>query len=451
MIKPKKILIIGGNAAGPAAAAKAVRVNPKAEVIMFEAGKFISTGTCEIPYVLSGEIDNIDDIVYYNSDSFRNDKGVKVYTGHFVESINKKERKLVVRNLQDNSTKEFDYDSLILATGSRAKIHPILGSNFRNVSSLKSVSDLKKIKDYFQFNNVKSIAIIGSGYIGLETADALNNLGIKVTIFEKNNLPFPSTEIEIQHLLRKLLEKKNIEFYGNAENLKINSNDDKITSITFESRILEFDYVINTIGIEPNNNLAIQANLSLGKSGGLKVDRRLRTSDSNIFAAGDNIEVINAVTRKPDYFPIATIAHQFGHIAGENAAGGNIFSEPVVKNLAVKLFEKYYVQVGLTSVEAEKNKFNFDSVEEVAPNLVKVMPESEMTFGKILFEKNSKKIIGASFLGGKEVSGYGDLISNLIYTNQDAKILAKLNFNYTPPLSPFVNLLSILGRKIERK
>lgn len=449
MIKPKKIIIVGGNAAGPAAAAKAKRINQEAEVVLFEAGEFISTGTCEIPYVLSGEIDDYKKIIFFTPEKFLEKKGVKVVINHRVEEILRKEKIIKVRDLKKDKVSELGYDKLVLATGSIAKDIEQFSSILKNVYHLKNVSDLIRIEKLVKEKSLKNVVIAGSGYIGLEAADAFHNLGINVTILERHKYPLPSAEPEVQYLVKELLKQKEISFYGSAEKLKVIASDGILKSINLDSRLLEFDIVLVAAGFLPNAELAKKCGLEIGKTGAIKVDSRLRTSCQDIYAAGDNIEVINAVTNRPDYIPLATIAHQYGHIAGENAAGGNKKAEPVVKNLAVKILDKFFVTVGLSSEEAKKENFLFEEVHEVASNLIEVMPSSQKVFGKIIYEKESKKILGASFFGGKEVSGFGDLISALIRTKQTVNVLASLNYNYTPPLSPFVNLLSVLGRKIK--
>ncbi len=450
MITPRRIIVVGGNAAGPAAAAKAKRTNPNAEVILFEAGDFISTGTCEMPYVLSGQIRDVNDIVFFNAGSFKKEKGVDVYLKHKVEGINRRDKTILVRNFSGEKLNEIRYDKLILTTGSKAKQIPGLRADAKNVFTLKSVNDLILLTDYIRTAGVKKAAVIGSGYIGLEIVDALKNLMIEVSLFEKEQLPLPSSEAEIGLLIKELLRNNEIDFWNNAGSLKVNysENNDYVMSLEVEGRILEFDLYIIAAGFIPNTELAEGANLETGKDKAIKIDNKLKTSDANIYAAGDNVEVINAVTRRPDYIPLATVAYQYGHAAGENAAGGNAFAEPVIKNLSVKILGKYFISTGLSSAEADRHGFVYNTVSEVVPSLVKVMPESSNVFGKIIFEKDSKKIIGASFFGGKEVSGYGDLISMLIKTKQPADILSKINYNYTPPLSPFVNLLYVLGKKI---
>lgn len=449
MIKPGKIIIVGGNAAGPAAAAKAKRFNPEAEVILFEASNFISTGTCEIPYVLSGEIDDYKKIIFFSAEKFFDEKGVKVFVNHKVKSIDRKGNKVVVRDLKRNQIFEFSYAKLVLATGSVAKIPEQFPASLKNVYTLKNVQDLINILELVKEKKLNKVVIVGSGYIGLEAAEAFNKLGISVTIMEKGRFPHPSAEPEIQHLIYELLKQRDISFYGKADKFKTMTSEDYLKNINLDSRLLEFDIVLVTTGFIANVELAEGCGLEVGTKGGIKVDSRLRTSCQDIYAAGDCIEIVNAVTNRSDYIPLATIAHDFGHIAGENAAGGNKRTGVVVKNLSVRIFDKYLVSVGLSTEEAFNEKYIFDSVQEVVPNLIEVMPESEKVFGKIIYEKDSKRILGASFFGGKEVSGYGDLISTLIKTRQSADVLASINYNYTPPLSPMVNLLSVLGRKIK--
>ena len=444
----QKIIIVGGNAAGPAAAAKAKRVNPQAEVVMFEAGKFISTGTCEMPYVISGEIDDHSKIVYFDEESFYLKKGVKVHTEHLVESIDRRRKFIVVKNTKNEEYGKFEYDKLILTTGSKAKSVPGLPDSLDNVFNLKQVSDLVKIKAYLNGNQVENVLVVGSGYIGLETAEAFSELGKNVSVLEIADLPLPAAEPEIQHLVNTLLEKKGVRFLGNASSAEFVTIGNRFKNLKYNGRFIDFDLAVVAIGVKPNIDLAVSANLEIGSLGGLKVDSKLKTSDPNIFAAGDNIEVINRITNRPDYFPIATIAHSHGHIAGANAAGDNLFAKPVIKNMAVKIFGNAFASVGLTLREAKEISIYASEVHAVVNNLVKVMPESKKVFGKIVFDKQTRKIYGGSFFGGKETIGYADFISALIFTKTEADVLTEINYNYTPPFSPFINLLSVLGRKI---
>jgi len=451
MISGKRIIVVGGNAAGPAAAAKAKRVNPNAKVTLYEASSFISTGTCEIPYVLSGEINNYEDIVYHSPGTFLNKKGVEVFINHLVESIDRRGKNIAIKDLQTDKTIIQPYDSLILSTGSVARrIHGFY-KELKNVFQIKTIDDLIEIKEYIDLNSVHNVAIIGSGYIGIEASEALINKNLKVLLLEKEKLPLANAETEISKKVLNELENNSVQFTGGIKNIEPFIKEDVVISIKYDDENIQTDLVLLTVGIAPNNTLAKRAKLELGKFGGIKVDKKLRTADRNIFAAGDNIEIVNAITGKQDYLPFATYAHTYGHIAGENAAGGNVNAEPIIKNVSIKIFANYFASVGLGSSEAEISRFKTDTVSAEIPNLVKVMPGSRNVFGKIIYELESGRILGGSFFGGKEVSGYADLIASTIYSKQKIDFLEKVYYNYTPPLSPFINLLSLLGRKANRK
>jgi len=449
MYQPKRIIVIGGNAAGPSAAAKAKRVNPDAEVLLFEAGEFISTGTCELPYLFSGEIKDFNKIIFFTPETFLKEKGVQVFNNHIVKEIDIKCKGISVINKKTNSIVEFEYDKLILTTGSTPNEISDLPFTLENVFSLKSVQDYIKINSYLSSRKVQKILIVGSGYIGLEVADSLNKADYQVSILEKEQLPLPLSDKEVQFLIQDLLTKNSINFLSNDDQTKFIIGQNKLSQLKYNGLYIDFDLAIIAAGIMPNNRLATESGLKIGFHGGLIVDSKLKTSNPNIYAAGDNIEVKNFITRKNDYMPLATHAHSYGHIAGENAAGGNKIAEPVILNSAFQLCGKFISQVGLTLKQAEEFYVNSNSVSAVANNKVKVMPDSNKVFGKIIYDKYSQLILGASFVGSQEVSGYADLISIMIRNKISAMSLAETNFNYTPPLSPFVNLLSILGRKIK--
>ena len=444
-----KIIIVGGNAAGPAAAAKAKRYNPNADVLLFEANEFISTGTCEMPYVLSGEIDDYSKIVFYSPSSFQEQKGVKVLVNHFVQEIDTKTKIIIVKDLDENKIVEYDYDRLILATGSKSKTIPGFDTQLKNIFTLKNINDLIRLNDYIQKKQVKSAVIVGSGFLGLEAAESLVKRNIKVKIIEREASPLPNADKEFSDEILNIFHQNEVEFIGNVKDAEPIVTEEKLLAIRIGEKFIETDLVLISVGFEPDTFLAQSAKLELGKSGAIKVDQYLKTSDRFIYAAGDNVEFINAVTGKADYIPLATHAYESGHIAGENSAGGNVKYSPIVKNISVKIFDKFFASVGLSSQEARRNGFEFQESFAKARNLVDVMPGSDYVFGKILVEKGSERIIGAFFFGGKEISGYADLVSALIKLKAPVSVLLNINYNYTPPLSPFINLLKIIGKNFK--
>jgi len=440
------IVVVGGNAAGAAAAAKAKRVNPANDVLLFEQSNFISTGTCELPYVLSGEIVDIKEIVFFNAVTFEKEKQVQVFVNYKVTEILPRLNKITVFSITEKKSYEIAYDKLILATGSKAKRFPQFSSSIINVASLKNVDDAVKIKSWISASIHKSVVVIGSGFIGLETTEAIRSIGFNVYLIDISDLPLPVADKEIQQKIFSLLDSHGIAFLKTYE-IEFLRKGDKITDIKIGEKVVPIAFVVTAIGFSPNTVLAEKAKLEIGRNGGIKVNSKLQTSHQNIYACGDCIEVKNFQTHSDEYLPLATLAQYQGHIAGENVSGGNLHSLPVVKNISVKVFEKFVSIVGLSESEIIQRGIAYNKVDAEIPNLVNVMKESSTVYGKILFDKSTNSILGASFVGEKEVSGYADLMSTYIQNSIPVTQLALTNYNYTPPLSPFINILSLLGRK----
>jgi NADPH-dependent 2,4-dienoyl-CoA reductase/sulfur reductase-like enzyme len=449
MSNSDSIIVIGGNAAGPAAAAKAKRVNPSAQVTLIEATEFISTGSCELPYVLSGMIDSYEKIVFYNDVTFEHEKGISVLTKHLVESINRREKTITVKNLITNQKFNLSFTKLILATGSVSRKVDNVNYDSENVFSFKSVNDLISIQRYILKNKCKVVTIIGSGYIGLELCEAFTQLGLHIILIEKEKLIFPSAEKEISIITKQILIDKNIDIYTGVTAPDFFYDGNKLKKIKIESRLIETDILVTSTGFSPNVSLALQSKLDIGTTGAIKVNSKLQTNDPNIYAIGDAVETINSINNRPINIQLASAAQKMGHIAGENAANGNVHFRNYVKNISLKIFDNYFASVGLVSHELKDERTLIKTVHSTAMNKVKVMPGSGSVFGMIHFEKYSKRILGASFFGGNEVSGYVDLISSFITLKRPVNELAQINYNYTPALSPLINLLSILGRKSE--
>lgn len=442
----KKIVVIGGNAAGAAAAAKAKRINPACDVFLYEQSPFISIGTCEMPYVLSKEIDSWKKIVFFNEESFRVEKKVEVKTNCKAIEISPREKKIKLLNIREGTSFYDSYDKLIIAVG--AKSRKIFKESFSNLFYFKNIQDLISLLDYLEKNKAKSAAVIGAGYIGLELSEALKKLGLTVYLIEQKKYPLSLAEIETSSLILNDLQKNGVVFFGEVKDLNFIDDGNKIKEIIIEKNIkIQIDIAICSCGFEPNLELAKTANLKIGNSGAIFVDNKMQTSKSDIYAAGDCVEVLEKISKRRIYLPLATLAREQGYVAGANAAGDNLIANPVIRNIAIKFFDKFCGIVGLNSNELNEYGLKYQSVSAVAYQIVPVMPGKRKVFGKILFEKSSRRILGANFYGGSEIAGYCDLISTMINSELTIDSLSEVNFNYTPPLSPFINILSLLAKK----
>ncbi len=439
----KKIVIVGGRAAGPAAAAKARRENPEAAITMIEAGKYISTGTCEIPYLVSGEVGSAEELVFFSPEHFKHRYDVEVLTKTRVTAITTRAR--VVKVERGSAQYEIPYDRLVLATGAKNRIHPQFPPELKNVHYVRNIESAEDLLSRLEPGNGKWL-IVGASYSGIEFSESLVKRGKEVLLLEKDTLPAPGFDPEIRELIKEVLLKNRVEFTGNAPEIKVFTSGDKISKIKLEGRLIEIEGVIVNTGIDPETGLAKQAGLDIGPKGGIKVDNRMRTSDQYIFAAGDCVELKELITGKHVILPQATLARDGGYVAGANAAGGNDFMYPVLRNTAIRVFDKFATKTGKCLETLDDLRIPYRTVTAMADGIINVMPGARKVFGKLIIGTDGK-ILGAGFFGGPEVSGYCDLIALAIKSGIKASDLRHGNYNYTPTLSPFKNIIEALAIK----
>jgi NADPH-dependent 2,4-dienoyl-CoA reductase/sulfur reductase-like enzyme len=446
-----KILIIGGNAAGCAAAARAARVNPNVQVTVFEKSNVISTGTCELPYTLSNEIPDVQKLVFYTPETFAAEKKAVVKVNHEVIRIDRRAKTIRVRDRATKNEEDFPYDALIISTGSTVRREGILrDAQYENLFTLKTVSDAEKILSFLSGKGNISAVVLGGGFVGIEVAEALHNRGADVTIIDTAVEPFAFAGKEISSLILNLLQRKGIAFQGSAADQRFLKEGDSISGVRIGSRTIEAGIVLNCTGFEPSGALATAAKLETGKTGGIRVSNRMTTSDSSIYAAGDCVEYKEFLTAQNIFLPQATLAQKSGYVAGANAAGGNEYFPPVLRNISVRIFSNYFAHIGLTADEMASLSHRLIPFTALHANLVSVMPGSISNFSKIVCDRQSGKILSASFFGGSEVSGFADIIAAYLHLGRHATDLSAIPYNYTPALSHFINPLGILGRKAEQ-
>ncbi|GAB1349357.1 FAD-dependent oxidoreductase [Ignavibacteriales bacterium] len=443
----KNIVIVGSRAAGPAAAAKARRENPDARITIIDSGLYVSTGTCEIPYLISGEVGSSEDLRFFSPEEFSQKYAVELLLETKVISLLPRQRILKVE--KNGAVFELSYHRLILATGAKHKIHPDLPADSTNVFYVRSIEEIENLLNKATING-KKWCVVGASYSGIEFAEVLKKNGNEVLLIEKESLPAPGFITEIRELIKESLLSEGIDFFGNVAEIKVYSEAGYVKKIKFDGRLKEIDFVIVAIGIEPNSAIAKNAGLEMGIRGGIKVDNRMRTSDQYIFAAGDCAEIKEKITGRMVWLPSAKIARDGGHVAGANAAGGNEFFSPVIRNISLRVFNNFATATGLCTTRMDNLRIRFRSVAATSNAIVDVMPGTHKVFGKI-FIADDGKILGAGFFGGAEVSGYCDIIALAIKAGLKISDLKECNFNYTPTLSPFKNLLEMLAYKAVQK
>ncbi len=447
----RRILVIGGLAAGPSAASKAKRTDPNSEVILFEQGEHISYGICEIPYYIAGEVAN-DKLVINTPQQLREKRGVEARTLHCVEEILPTKKKIIVRDLKAGRTTEESFDKLIIATGSRPGTLTVKGSDARNIFSIKSLEEGFRINAYIEAEKPKRAIIIGGGYIGMEMADALRARKLEVTLIHIFSLPMNGLERETRERVRQELESHDVQYIGPAttEGFVVDASQ-RATHVVTNRGTFETDIVIVAIGVKPNTELAAKAGIRLGTSGGILTDQRQQTNFDNIYAAGDCCEVKNLVNNKSMFIPLATIASKQGWVAGENAAGGKATFRGAIRAIAVRVFSLEVARVGLSVEESTASGFDVVTETITAYSKVAMMPCSEKVWITTIADKRSKRLLGVNMWGKEGVVLRANIFAVAIQHKITVEEMQQWDLAYSPPFTPLWDPVLVAANELRKK
>ncbi len=447
----KRILVIGGLAAGPSAASKAKRTHPECDVILYEQGDYVSYGICEVPYYIAGQVPE-EKLVVYSPQQLREKKGVEVRTLHRVEEILPTKKKIVVRDLRNARTVEESYDRLIIATGSRPKALGIQGENSRNVFTVKSLDDAHKIFSYLEKEKPRSAVIIGGGYIGMEMAEALRLRGLDVTLLHNEDLPMNGLERTARQRVLDELKQHEVQFFAHAitEGFAVDKQH-RVTHVITKSGTFEAEIVILSLGVVPNSDVARKAGVRTGTSGGILVDQRQQTNLDNIYAAGDCCEVKNLVDNKPMFLPLATLASKQGWVAGENAAGGNAKCVGAIHSIAVKVFCLEVARTGLSSVEASASGFDVVTETITATTRVAIMQGSQKLTVTLIADKRSRRLLGVNLIGKEGAVLRANTFAVAIQHRITIDEIQRWDLAYSPPFTPLRDPVLVAANAIAKK
>lgn len=443
-----KIIIIGGVAAGPAAAAKAKRINPRAEVVLFEQGEHISYGSCAMPYFIGDVIPEAEKLIHFTPASFEKEKGCPVRIFHRAEAIWPHRRRVVMRNLQTDQIAEYTYDALILATGARARVPDPAWFRYDNVFAVRSLSDSMRIKNYLASRRPSTAVIIGGGFIGMEMAEALRRHAMHVTVLHKSEWPMDSLELSGRRVVADELKRQGVKFEGNITSPEVVAEGQTVRAVISGNARFDADVVIIATGFEPNTDLAREAKIRCGASGGIIVDHHLKTNADRIWAAGACTEFKNALINKPMYLPLANIANKMGWIAGENAAGGFAEFPPVVRNTAVKIFDLEVASVGLDAASASAHGLSVIEETIMAHSRVRAYPGAKPVMITLLADKHSKRLIGANLIAEEGAALRANVLALAIQQKMTLRQIADMQMMYTPPFAPVWDPILVAANKM---
>jgi len=425
-----KIIVIGAVAGGTSAAAKARRNNDSAEIIIYEKDQDISYSGCGLPYYLGGKVGSIQELTPRSPDFFKSKYNIDIHIRHEVLKIDIPTKTLVIKNLDSGAVFNDTYDKLILSTGAQAFVPPIKGIELENVFFLRNVQNALKIKAFMDNHHPKTAVVVGTGFIGFEVMENLEACGIKVTLVERAGKLTPNLDEDMSLYLEKRLSKRKIPIFKNANVVEATSQGVMLENGT----LIPGEMIIVATGVKPNVTLAREAGLLLGVTGAIRVDERMMTIDTDIYACGDCIETWSTVTKRPHYRPLGSTANKTGRICGDNITGGNVVYPGNLSTGIFKLFDISIGSTGLSEAEARSQGYDIEICHNIKPDKPGYYGGQEMLI-KAIADRSTQKLLGVQIIGYDGVDKRLDVFVTLITYGATVDEIFNLDLGYAPPFS----------------
>ncbi|NLI93868.1 MAG: CoA-disulfide reductase [Peptococcaceae bacterium] len=438
---PKKIVIVGGVAGGATASARLRRLDENSEIIIFEKGEYISFANCGLPYYVGGTIKGRDKLLVQTvkgmSERYKLDIRIKTE----VIEINRHEKFVKAINLETGEEYTEDYDYLILSPGARPIMPKIQGiANNPRVFTLRTIPDAEAVLNFIEETNPRTALIVGGGFIGLEIAENLKDRGLQVIMIEAANQVQPAVDYEMACLLHTHLKEKGVELI--LQDL-VTRFEDSMVSLQ-SGRVISADLLIISVGVEPENELALQAGLKVGEKGSIQVNEYLQTNDESIYALGDAIEIRNYITGGPAHIPLAWPANRQGRLAADNIYGYKKAYKGTLGTSVAKVFDLTVAATGMNEKLLRKEGISYEVV-HIHPNShAGYYPGASPIAMKLVFNEEGK-ILGAQAVGYKGVEKRIDVIAAAIKGDLTVFDLQDLELAYAPPYSSGKDPVNMIG------
>lgn len=445
----KKILIVGGVAGGATAAARIRRLDETAEVIIFERSGFVSYANCGLPYYIGGVIRDKEELTLQTPEMFRERFQIDVRVHHEVTAIHPERKTVTVKNLETGETFEESYDKLLLSPGARPVQPNLPGAGLENLFTLRTVEDTLRIRDYVVKNKPKSAVLAGGGYIGLEVAENLRELGMDVTIVQRPNQLLNPLDYEMASFVHAKMREKGIRLMLGHSVEGFEKAGDQVNVLIKGEQPIKTDMVLLAIGVAPDTHLAKEAGLILGIKNSIVVNDRMETSAPDIYAVGDAVEVRHFVTGSKALISLAGPANKQGRIAADNICGGNSVYQGSQGSSVIKIFDMTVATTGINERTAKDAGIDCDKVYLSPSNHASYYPGGTMMTMKVLFEKNTYKLLGAQIVGYEGADKRIDVIATAMHAGMTALQLKDLDLAYAPPYSSAKDPVNMAGFMIE--
>ncbi|MGW8209313.1 MAG: FAD-dependent oxidoreductase [Syntrophobacteria bacterium] len=455
---PQNIVVIGAVALGPKAACRLKRLEPDSKVVMVDKDDIISYGGCGIPYFISGDVSDPSQLqetsfhMLRDKTFFQEAKDIEVLTKTEAVKIDRQEKHVLIKNLITQEESTLPYDKLVLATGSRPRLLDIPGTDLDGVFAVSNMNAAIAIKDRISSGQVEKALIIGGGFIGLEMAEALTDMwGIETTVVEITDQLLPGLiSRNMAQIVKHHMEEKEVSFLLEHRVERLEGNGKVERAVTAE-KTMETDMVILAVGAEPNSNLARAAGLDISPKGAIVVNSKMQTSDPDIYAGGDCVEVTNLISGKPGYYPLGSMANRQGRIIGTNLAGGNAEFPGAVGSFVVKVFDLSVAAAGLSIEAARREGFDAASALVIQFDRAHFYPEKDLMTLELVVEKASGRVLGIQGVGpmGEGTVGRINAVASILKYKPTAEDIGNLELAYSPPFSAAMDILNALGNTAE--
>jgi len=435
----QKIVVVGGVAGGATAAARARRVNAQAEITILEKGSAVSFANCGLPYHLGGEIEQRGQLLVATAELFWNRFRISVRTKHEVKSIDR-EQKTVTGRTADGTTFSLPYDRLILSTGSEPVRPPFFEPNSRNVFHLWTLDDMDHIMAAMRDRPVQRATVVGAGFVGLEVVEQLVHRGVEVTLVERNPQVLGPLDREMARMIEDELRRNGVAMHLGGAIKSLTYEDNIATAVSLgDGTCIPTDLVIVGAGVRPRTQLALEAGLTIGSTGGVQVNEFMQTSDPNIYAVGDMVEYHHGVLNKPMRIPLAAPANRAGRVAGAHAAlAKNVKDETssmgsVFGTCIVRVFGLAAGSTGLNEKACRAAKIEHRAATIQATHHASYFPGAKNLTLKVIYRAGDGKLLGAQAVGAEGCDKRLDVIATVLHFGGTIEDLSKLDLAYAPP------------------
>jgi len=441
-----KYLIVGGVAGGATTAARLRRISEKSEIIMVERGEYISYANCGLPYYIGDVITDRDNLFVTTAESFNQRYQVEVRTKQEVVAIFPKDKTVRIKRVDSGEEYSESYDKLVLSPGAEPLKPPIPGINDPAIFTIRNVMDTDKIKNFINSNNVRRAIVVGAGFIGLEMAENLHNLGILVTIVEMAEQVMTPLDFEMAAGVHQHLKTKNVEFYLKDGVASFVRDEQKLSVRLNSGQEIPADMVILSIGVRPESRLAKDAGLQIGDRNGIVVDDYMQTSDPDIYAVGDAIEFNNRILNKKTITYLAGPANKQGRICADNIVFGNkVKYKGAIGTAIAKVFDLTVASTGLSEKVLKSENIPYSASITHGSSHAGYYPDALPMSLKILFSPIDGKLLGAQIVGYDGIDKRIDLLAAVIWKEGSIYDLMELEHAYAPPFSSAKDPVNIAG------